>query len=261
MQLGFNNNGGFVNLTKQDLEILTKPFPDEAMGVKVQSFSKDRTKASLVLYLQHSTVAARLDSVDPCWQFQVDDEWRDEASKIYYVKATLIVKGVVRQNVGEGDEPKGAYSDCLKRCAMLFGVGRHLYDSDIVWVNYNESTDKFKSWSMTEYRAALRPKKATSSAPLADVKKAPVHVSKQEPKADMATTADRDELVAFVESAGIQKAFIKTEIWRLYDVEKITDLTKDQFNQFYLKLKSEHKPKEAGPLFADSTTTIIGGKK
>lgn len=140
-------------LSKEQLSILTKDFPTDALGVKVQSFNKERTWASLVLYLQHTDVAARLDQADPSWEFKVEHEW--EGKEMYYVKASLTVSGVKRDNVGEGTEPKGAYSDALKRCAMLFGVGRSLYDSEIVWVKYNQDEDKYRIWTHDDYKRAL----------------------------------------------------------------------------------------------------------
>ena len=62
-----------------------------------------------------------------------------------YVRIRMTLKGVSRENVGEGGDPKAAYSDALKRAAMLFGVGRYLYDSPTVWADYNESRDRFRA--------------------------------------------------------------------------------------------------------------------
>lgn len=142
-------------LTKEHLEILKKPFPIEKMGVKVQSLSKDKTKAMLVLYLQHTDVADRLEEVDPSWTAEPVDVKLDTAKNLYYVRLRLNLLGVSRENVGDGDDPKGAFSDALKRTAMLFGVGRFLYDSELVWVSYNENTDRFKTWTMLDYNQAL----------------------------------------------------------------------------------------------------------
>lgn len=149
------------------LEKLTAPFPASLISVKAQSYSKNKDKVSLVLYLSHVDVARRLDEVDPAWsfaileQFPVDLYDRDGNvnGKTHVVRASMSVCGVVRQNYGEGDDLKSAASDALKRCAMLFGVGRALYDAEIVWVPYNESQDKFRSWTYADYKAALRGRK------------------------------------------------------------------------------------------------------
>jgi hypothetical protein len=122
--------------------------------VKVQSFNKERTRAMLVLYLQHTDVQDRLEEVDPAWSCEVISE--DRSGDTVYVRSRITLKGVSRENVGEGGDPKAAYSDALKRCAMLFGVGRYLYDSPTVWTDYNESRDRFRSWSVDDYEAALK---------------------------------------------------------------------------------------------------------
>ena len=59
------------SLTKQDLEILKAIFPHERLGIKVQSFNREKTRAMLVLYLQHTDVQDRLEEVDPSWTTQV----------------------------------------------------------------------------------------------------------------------------------------------------------------------------------------------
>lgn len=141
-------------LTHEDLKILRAPFSKESLGVKVQNLSKDRTRAMLVLYLQHTDVQNRLEEVDPAWTTQVLTE--DRIGDTVYVRIRMALKEVTRENVGEGADPKSAYSDALKRCAMLFGVGRYLYDSPIVWISYDESRDRFKQWTIQDYEKALK---------------------------------------------------------------------------------------------------------
>lgn len=53
------------------------------------------------------------------------------------VECRLTVCGVTKADVGTTSdiEPeKGAYSDALKRAAVLFGIGRHLYEMELQWV-------------------------------------------------------------------------------------------------------------------------------
>lgn len=140
-------------LTKEDIQVLRGSFAKDRLGVKVQSFNKERTRAMLVLYLQHTDVQDRLEQVDPAWTCEVINEER--AGDTVYVRSRMTLKGVSRENVGEGGDPKSAYSDALKRCAMLFGVGRYLYDSPTVWTEYNDSRDRFRSWSVEDYESAL----------------------------------------------------------------------------------------------------------
>lgn len=156
-------------MKKEHLEVLKKPFPESVIGVKLQSRSKDKTKALLVLYLQHTDVADRLEEVDPGWTFTCEkvDRRTDGQDQLTIVQGTLEILGIRRENFGEGEDEKSAASDCLKRCAMLFGVGRYLYDQEMVWVPYNESTDKYKHWSYSDYKKFIRHK---------EVKPAPIFV-------------------------------------------------------------------------------------
>jgi hypothetical protein len=142
------------SLTSEDLKKLKAPFPKDRLGVKVQSFNREKTRAMLVLYLQHTDVQDRLEEVDPSWSCEVLSEER--AGDTVYVRSRMVLKGVARENVGEGFDPKAAYSDALKRCAMLFGVGRYLYDSPTVWADYDDSRDRFKQWSVDDYEASLK---------------------------------------------------------------------------------------------------------
>lgn len=144
-----------MSLTAKDIEVLSAPFDRNTIGVKVQRYSGDKTKASLVLYLQHTDAYSRIEQVDPAWSFEVLDEQRH--GEVFVTRGRLTIKGVSRTNVGDGNEPKGAASDAIKRCAMLFGVGRYLYDTETVWVPYNELTDKYKQFTYADFEKALRP--------------------------------------------------------------------------------------------------------
>lgn len=147
-----------MSLTKEDLAILSKPFPDDIIGVKVNNFNKERTKALLIQYLQHTDVYNRLEEVDPAWSCETGQP--QFIDKTIAIPMKMTVKGVTRENVGEGADYKSAYSDAIKRAAMLFGVGRYLYDAQQVWVPYNEQTDKYKKWTIQEFRN-ISPKKTS----------------------------------------------------------------------------------------------------
>lgn len=141
-------------ITNEDLKILKASFPRDRLKAKIQVISKDRTRGLLVLYLQHIDVQNRLEEVDPAWSTEVLRE--DRMDEMVFVRLRLTLKGVSRENVGEGYDPKGAYSDALKRCAMLFGVGRYLYDSEPVWVPYDETRDRYRQWTVEDYDVALK---------------------------------------------------------------------------------------------------------
>lgn len=155
-----------MGLTHDDLKYLSEPFDNDQISIKIQSTNKDRTKAMLVQYVQHTEVYKRLEEIDPAWSCEVmskgtlTETMGTKTVTTIYVSMRMTVKGVVRENVGDGDDYKSAYSDALKRVAMLFGVGRWLYDSETVWVPYNEQTDKYKSWTIEEFQKYSRIKPA-----------------------------------------------------------------------------------------------------
>lgn len=65
------------------------------------------------------------------------------------------------------------------------------------------------------------------------------HVKQEFNHTIMATERDRDELASFADENGVSKAYIKTEIGRLYAVNQVTDMTKHQFEEFFAKLEAD----------------------
>jgi len=85
------------------------------------------------------------------WNFDIEEQWREEVNTfdkgtnqwtfdgyVYHVKGALTIEGVGRRSqfgskiaVGGTSNQNSAYksaaSDCLKKCASLFGVGKALY--------------------------------------------------------------------------------------------------------------------------------------
>jgi len=139
-----------MELSKEALEILSRPFDPKEVEVKVQVVSKDRTKGQVVAYVDARTVLDRLDeAVGPTgWSDTYDvltngtnaltKETVEEVSRLVEVKCTLTVLGISKEDVGEGDSLKAAFSDALKRAAVKFGVGRYLYRLPKVWVDLDE---------------------------------------------------------------------------------------------------------------------------
>lgn len=123
-----------------NLNDLKKPFPASKISWRVGSVSKDKKKAMALAYLDARDVMERLDAVCGLggWQathphangktscrigIKVGDEW------------------VWKEN-GAGDSQveaeKGAFSDSFKRAAVLWGIGRYLYDVPNIWVEIDE---------------------------------------------------------------------------------------------------------------------------
>ena len=122
---------------------LAEPFPEEEIRWRVEALSKDKRRALVVPYVDVRAVLDRLDeAVGP-------EGWRDayelltQGEGFYAVKCRLTVLGVTKEDVGEGETLKAAFSDALKRAAVKFGVGRHLYRMEKVWVDYDEKSGRF----------------------------------------------------------------------------------------------------------------------
>jgi hypothetical protein len=132
-----------MELDKEILEILSRPFDPKDVEVKVQAVSKDRTRAQVVAYVDARTVLDRLDeAVGPGgWSDTYDvltNSTDDRGQRLVEVKCTLTVLGVSKEDVGEGDSLKAAFSDALKRAAVKFGVGRYLYRLPKMWADIDE---------------------------------------------------------------------------------------------------------------------------
>ncbi len=132
-----------MSLNREMLEALSKPFDPREVEVKIQAVSRDRTRAQVVAYVDARTVLDRLDEVvgPTGWSdsYEVLTNGTDgEGRRLVEVKCTLTVLGVSKEDVGEGDSLKAAFSDALKRAAVKFGVGRYLYRLPKVWADLDE---------------------------------------------------------------------------------------------------------------------------
>jgi len=115
---------------------LRDPFQADSVSVKIQSTGQTKKGAEWALYVAYidaRDVMERLDSV------LGPDRWRDEyvvhgaESGGWVVECRLWIdidgsgEWMAKSDVGEGDDAKSAFSDALKRAAVKWGIGRHLY--------------------------------------------------------------------------------------------------------------------------------------
>lgn len=133
-------------MDKSVQEKLAAPFPLEEVEVKVQSLSRDKKRAQVVAYVDARTILDRLDSVvgpegwSDSYEVLSDAQVRngDTTARLVEVKCRLTILGTTKEDVGEGDTLKAAFSDALKRAAVKFGIGRYLYRLPKVWVDVDE---------------------------------------------------------------------------------------------------------------------------
>lgn len=123
---------------------LAEPFPAGEVQWRVEALSKDKRRAMVVPYVDARTVLDRLDEVlgPSGWS----DGYEVLATKEgeYAVRCRLSVLDIAKEDVGEGDSLKAAFSDALKRAAVKFGIGRYLYRMDKQWVDHDPDSGRFK---------------------------------------------------------------------------------------------------------------------
>ena len=128
---------------------LSKPFDTSQVKWKPQVTTKGRDKqpimrngqqvAGCTAHIDARDVMNRLDGVVGV------ENWQDEYTVVgpKNVECQLTVLGVTKCDVGEigegsfADPLKSAYSDALKRAAIKFGIGRHLYAMEMQWLPYD----------------------------------------------------------------------------------------------------------------------------
>ena len=151
-------------LTKEVWEKLSAPFPEEEIEWKVAKVFKGRGIALVVPYISARSVMDRLDEVvgPDGWSF--DFELLPDGT----VKGKLTVLGVTkcdRGDIGGEDSTgtKGSTSDALKRCGVLFGIGRYLYRAPRQYLKYDEKAEKLLE--KPKLPQELLPKRSQESPP------------------------------------------------------------------------------------------------
>lgn len=132
---------------------LSAPFPHDAVSWRAQQLVSQNTKALALAYIDARDVMRRLDEV--CGP----ENWQDSYAET--PKGRLICtiqirteQGWVSKSDGAGDTDvegeKGAISDAFKRCAVKWGVGRYLYETDTIFapceVNERNGKSYWKKW-------------------------------------------------------------------------------------------------------------------
>ena len=116
---------------------LSKPFDATAVSWRVGSMTKDKSKCMPLAYIDARDVMQRLDEVcgPEGWQcrypffgcceisVKINNEW---VSKANCAGETNV------------EAEKGQASDSFKRAAVLWGIGRYLYDVPSAWVPVNQ---------------------------------------------------------------------------------------------------------------------------
>lgn len=128
-----------------DFKKLKEPFPVELISWRVGATNKQKnggkaTKGIALAYIDARDVMERLDAVCGIENYQVlHPHANGKTSCRIGIKVNN--EWIWKEN-GAGDSAmdaeKGAFSDSFKRAAVLWGIGRYLYDVANVWVDLDE---------------------------------------------------------------------------------------------------------------------------
>jgi hypothetical protein len=158
------------------LEGASRPFDPDEVEFTVKATSRDRKKALMVAHLTARSVMDRLDEMVregllESWTtaFEVVERGTvkvrtrdgEKEDSFYAVVARIHLelpggKTLVKEDVGEGDTLKGAFSDALKRAAVHLGIGRYLYRLGEMWADLPEGKDYPSEEELRKLRARLR---------------------------------------------------------------------------------------------------------
>lgn len=122
------------------LEDLKKPFDPKLISWRVGALNRDKSKGIALAYIDARDVMERLDEVCGLGNWQCSYPHANGKTSCR-IGIKIGDEWVWKEN-GAGDSQveaeKGAFSDAFKRAAVLWGIGRYLYDVQNIWVELDE---------------------------------------------------------------------------------------------------------------------------
>ena len=139
---------------------LAAPFAPEQVEWRIQGKGGPNARAQIVAYVDARDVAQRLDDVvtPGGWSFDWQPLHVDASGEVKTARGSLTIYGVTKSDLGTAsnfEASKGCISDTLKRCAVLWGVGRHLYGLPQVWVTLDDK-GKIPDAMLAKLRAGIQ---------------------------------------------------------------------------------------------------------
>ena len=228
-----------------NLEDLKKPFPVERISWRVGSTNEKKdyqtkkviqkaTKGIALAYIDARDVMDRLDEVVGAsnWQCKYESvngvmmcsigirvKREDQTMNPLDVDTAWVWKSNgAGETAVEGE--KGACSDAFKRAAVLWGIGRYLYEVENVWLDLNEYK-KFKNPNDPKLKAALLKASGLSST-TTESKTPPVERKTPVKKKDILTD---EELMSKIRAMKKQETLeglnkIRAEIKAEFDIQE-----------------------------------------
>jgi hypothetical protein len=102
---------------------LRKPFRPEQIGKLPAT-----PKRPALDFVGHAAVTDRLNKIAPDWTYTIDN--LAEINGKFWIRGTMTIGGVSRPEFGDGDDPKEAIGNFIRRAAMRFGVAIDLWSRE-----------------------------------------------------------------------------------------------------------------------------------
>jgi hypothetical protein len=144
-----------TELKREVLDQLAEPFAPDVIDFKPGATTNDKKKALALAYVELRAYIDRLNQV-------VGANWSDQYEFISAPTGELIacgltICGVTRWDIGEKgssdvNTATSAMAQSFKRACVKFGLGRHLYAVERVWVPYDEQRKQFTSQAYEQLR-------------------------------------------------------------------------------------------------------------
>lgn len=146
-------------------DALREPFPKGQIG-RIPA-SKGRPALDFV---GHAAVTDRLNRYAPDWTYTVDEVVTINGS--CWIRGTMTIGGVSRVEYGDGDNPKEAIGNFIRRAAMRFGVAIDLWSREELGANVTAAGAE--DVRETSEASASTPTPGTAAAPARPSAKKPV---------------------------------------------------------------------------------------
>lgn len=152
---------------------LSAPFPPDVVSWRIGSMNKDKTKGMALAYIDARDVMNRLDDVvgPGGWQCEYVPMPNGTACCRIGINtgSGWVWKANGAENLTDSEKPdakemaiKGTYSDAFKRAAVLWGIGRYLYDLESPWVAVNQFK-QIEQHELPRLRKLLAPRTIVTS--------------------------------------------------------------------------------------------------
>lgn len=136
-----------MELTSEQQQQLTAPFPISLIEVKPGATSKDKSRALALAYADARSYQQRLDEIVGALGWSVTYRRISDRALV----CRLTVCGVAKEDLGECSDPNDpnfwtiASAQAFKRACAAFGLGRYLYSLPRLWADYDPQRKAFTS--------------------------------------------------------------------------------------------------------------------